>query len=78
VVMKTKPIPMSRGRISAATKVVMKALSVAERLLHAEYELIVLARKPAEEVGRDDARSFSGCSTSGTRVCGAMPIRTAW
>ena len=60
VVMKTKPIPMSRGRISAATKVVMKALSVAERLLHAEYELIVLARKPAEEVGRDAARDGAG------------------
>jgi SAM-dependent methyltransferase len=55
VVMKTKPIPLSRGRISAATKVFMKALSVAERLLGAEYELIVLARKPAGAVARDAA-----------------------
>jgi SAM-dependent methyltransferase len=48
VVMKTKPIPLSRGRISPATQLVMKALSSAERLLHAEYELIVLARRPGE------------------------------
>lgn len=47
LVMKTKPIPMSRGRISPAVKLVMKGLSVAERLLRAEYELIVVARKPA-------------------------------
>jgi len=44
--MKTKQIPMSRGRISVATKMAMRALSVAERLLHAEYELFVLARNP--------------------------------
>jgi hypothetical protein len=46
VAMNTKPIPMSRGRISAPTKMAMKVLSVVERLLHAEYELIVLARNP--------------------------------
>jgi len=45
--MSIKPIPLSRGRISAATRVAMKVLSVAERLLHAEYELIVLARNSA-------------------------------
>jgi len=48
VEMKTKQIPMSRGRISVATKVAMRALSVAERLLHAEYELFVLARNPGQ------------------------------
>ena len=47
VAMDTKPIPMSRGRIPAATKVAMKVLSVAERLARAEYELLVLARNPA-------------------------------
>jgi 2-polyprenyl-3-methyl-5-hydroxy-6-metoxy-1,4-benzoquinol methylase len=46
VEMNTKPIPMSRGRISAATRIAMRALSVAERLLRAEYELIALARNP--------------------------------
>ena len=46
VAMNTKPIPMSRGRIPAATKLAMKVLSVAERLVHAEYELLVLARNP--------------------------------
>ena len=46
VAMSTKPIPMSRGRIPAATKVAMKVLSVAERLARAEYELLVLARNP--------------------------------
>jgi SAM-dependent methyltransferase len=51
LVMKTKQIPTSRGRISAGTKVVMKALSLAERLLHAEYEVIVLARKPESTLG---------------------------
>lgn len=44
--MTTKQIPMSRGRISVATKMAMRALSVAERILHAEYELFVLARNP--------------------------------
>lgn len=44
----TKPIPMSRGRISAATRIAMRVLSVAERLLHAEYELIALARNPRQ------------------------------
>jgi 2-polyprenyl-3-methyl-5-hydroxy-6-metoxy-1,4-benzoquinol methylase len=44
----TKPIPMSRGRISAATRMAMRVLSVGERLLHAEYELIALARRPGE------------------------------
>lgn len=48
VAMKTKPIPMSRGRISAATRVAMTALSAAERLLHAEYELLVLARNTGQ------------------------------
>ena len=48
VEMKTKQIPMSRGRISAATRMAMKGLSVAERLCHAEYELIVLARNPGQ------------------------------
>jgi SAM-dependent methyltransferase len=48
VEMSTKQIPMSRGRISPATKLAMKALSVAERLLHAEYELFVLARNPGQ------------------------------
>jgi len=48
VELRIKPIPMSRGRISAATRVAMKVLSVAERLLHAEYELIVLARNSGE------------------------------
>ena len=48
VEMKTKQIPTSRGRISAATRMGMKILSVAERLLHAEYELLVLARNPAQ------------------------------
>jgi hypothetical protein len=46
--MTIKPIPMSRGRISPATRMAMKALSVAERLLHAEYELLVLARNPGQ------------------------------
>jgi len=46
VAMDTKPIPMSRGRIPAATKLAMIALSVAERLVRAEYELLVLARNP--------------------------------
>lgn len=46
VVMKTKRIPMSRGRISAAARAAMTVLSLAERLLRAEYELIVLARNP--------------------------------
>jgi 2-polyprenyl-3-methyl-5-hydroxy-6-metoxy-1,4-benzoquinol methylase len=50
VAMNTKPIPMSRGRISAATKAAMKVLSVAERLAHAEYELLVLARNPGPAV----------------------------
>jgi 2-polyprenyl-3-methyl-5-hydroxy-6-metoxy-1,4-benzoquinol methylase len=44
--MHIKPIPPSRGRIPAATKVAMKVLSVAARLLNAEYELILLARNP--------------------------------
>ena len=44
--MNTKQIPTSRGRISPATRMAMKALSVAERLLHAEYELLVLAKNP--------------------------------
>ena len=48
VEMAIKPIPMSRGRISPATRLAMKALSVAERLLHAEYELLVLARNPVQ------------------------------
>jgi 2-polyprenyl-3-methyl-5-hydroxy-6-metoxy-1,4-benzoquinol methylase len=48
VEMKQKPIPMSRGRIPAATKMAMRVLSVAERLLHAEYELFVLARNPGQ------------------------------
>jgi 2-polyprenyl-3-methyl-5-hydroxy-6-metoxy-1,4-benzoquinol methylase len=48
VEMNIKPIPTSRGRISAATKVAMKALSVAARLLDAEYELIVVARNPGQ------------------------------
>jgi len=47
IALKTKPIPISRGRISPATKVVMHALSAVERLVHAEYELIILARKRA-------------------------------
>lgn len=46
VELNVKPIPMSRGRISAATRVAMRVLSVAERLFHAEYELIALARNP--------------------------------
>jgi 2-polyprenyl-3-methyl-5-hydroxy-6-metoxy-1,4-benzoquinol methylase len=50
VAMDTKPIPMSRGRIPAATKVAMKVLSVAERLARAEYELLVLARNPVAAV----------------------------
>lgn len=50
VAMDTKPIPMSRGRIPAATKVAMKVLSVAERLARAEYELLVLARNPGPAV----------------------------
>jgi hypothetical protein len=29
----------------------MRVLSVAERLLHAEYELIALARRPGEAAG---------------------------
>ena len=45
IALKTKPIPISRGRISPATKIVMHALSVVERVMHAEYELIILARK---------------------------------
>jgi 2-polyprenyl-3-methyl-5-hydroxy-6-metoxy-1,4-benzoquinol methylase len=48
VEMAIKPIPMSRGRISPATRLAMKAISVAERLLHAEYELLVLARNPGQ------------------------------
>lgn len=48
--MSTKPIPMSRGRIPAATKVAMKVLSVAERLTRAEYELLVVARNPGPAV----------------------------
>ena len=48
VEMNIKPIPTSRGRISPATRMAMKALSVAERLLHAEYELLVLARNPGQ------------------------------
>jgi 2-polyprenyl-3-methyl-5-hydroxy-6-metoxy-1,4-benzoquinol methylase len=48
VEMSTKQIPVSRGRISPATKMAMKALSLAERLLHAEYELLVLARNPGQ------------------------------
>lgn len=47
VSMSTKPIPLSRGRISAPARVAIKLLSLAERLLHAEYELLVLARNPA-------------------------------
>jgi 2-polyprenyl-3-methyl-5-hydroxy-6-metoxy-1,4-benzoquinol methylase len=46
VEMSIKPIPTTRGRISLATKMAMKVLSVAARLLDAEYELIVLARNP--------------------------------
>jgi SAM-dependent methyltransferase len=55
VAMDTKPIPMSRGRIPAATKVAMKVLSVAERLARAEYELLVLARNPGAVVERAGA-----------------------
>jgi len=43
----TKEIPLSRGRISPAVKVMVRVLGLAARLLHAEYELIVLARKRA-------------------------------
>jgi 2-polyprenyl-3-methyl-5-hydroxy-6-metoxy-1,4-benzoquinol methylase len=46
VEMSIKPIPTTRGRISLATKMAMKVLSVAARLLDAEYELIVLVRNP--------------------------------
>ena len=46
VEMRVKPIPPSRGRIPAATKAAMKILSVAARLLNAEYELMLLARNP--------------------------------
>ena len=52
VAMDTKPIPMSRGRIPAATKVALVALSVAERLVRAEYELLVLARNPLATTAR--------------------------
>jgi SAM-dependent methyltransferase len=47
MVMQTKGIPLSRGRISPAVKVMMRALGVVERLAKAEYELILLARRPA-------------------------------
>lgn len=53
--MNTKQIPMSRGRISPATRVAMKVLSVAERLTHAEYELLVLARNPGQAAAADGA-----------------------
>lgn len=76
VVMKTKQIPMSRGRISAGTRVVMKTLSVAERLLHAEYEMIVLARKPAGAVGRD-AADEGAVIPDGARLPGAVRGRAA-
>jgi 2-polyprenyl-3-methyl-5-hydroxy-6-metoxy-1,4-benzoquinol methylase len=47
IALKTKPIPISRGRISPATKVVMHVLSAVERVVRAEYELIILARRRA-------------------------------
>jgi 2-polyprenyl-3-methyl-5-hydroxy-6-metoxy-1,4-benzoquinol methylase len=72
VEMSTKQIPVSRGRISAATRTAMRILSLAERLLHAEYELIALARNPrktarsAEDegggAGRPDPGSRPGAS----------------
>ena len=67
VVMQTKQIPMSRGRISPATKLMMKALSLAERLLHAEYELIVLARKP-EGTSESTVGAVSGASRERSTV----------
>ena len=64
VEMKTKQIPMSRGRISLAAKMAIRALSVAERLIHAEYELFVLARNPGQasalDVGSGDRRPEPG------------------
>ena len=67
MVLKTKPIPLSRGRISPVTKLVMKALSLAERLLHAEYELIVLAIKPegAPRKTEEAVAPREGSATSG-------------
>lgn len=45
--MQTKGIPFSRGRISPVVKLMMQTLGVVERMLHAEYELILLARRRA-------------------------------
>lgn len=41
----TKVIPMSRGRIPPGSKAIIKTLSLAEKLLHAEYEMQFIARK---------------------------------
>jgi 2-polyprenyl-3-methyl-5-hydroxy-6-metoxy-1,4-benzoquinol methylase len=68
VEMSIKPIPMSRGRISPATRWVMRALSVAERLLHAEYELLVLARNPRPAArNSDDAGGVARPPDPGSR-----------
>ena len=68
VEMNLKPIPMSRGRIPAATKMAMRALSVAERLLHAEYELFVLARSPGQAAkGAVDAGGGARLPDPGSR-----------
>ncbi|MGD8374893.1 MAG: class I SAM-dependent methyltransferase [Acidobacteriota bacterium] len=47
VALETKPIPISRGRIPAAAKLAIQALAVLERAFHAEFELLLLGRKPA-------------------------------
>ena len=66
--MNQKPIPMSRGRIPAATKMAMRVLSVAERLLHAEYELLVLARNPGQAAeSAVDARRGAQVPDPGSR-----------
>jgi 2-polyprenyl-3-methyl-5-hydroxy-6-metoxy-1,4-benzoquinol methylase len=71
VVMDTKPIPMSRGRIPAATKAAMKVLSVAERLARAEYELLVLARNPGPDAAGVAAVGARAPQREGERATGA-------
>lgn len=58
--LETKHIPLSRGRIPAVTKMAMKVLSLAERALDAEYELLALARNRAAGDDDDEAERSGG------------------
>lgn len=75
VAMNTKPIPMSRGRISASAKVAIQVLSLAERLLHAEYEIIVLARNPirAASAAHGEPAGARTAAIASSPLAGASP-----